>query len=962
MKTLKVAIIPLLVVLAAYLLAPLAAQIPGPTNGTGPAGPKALIHRAEAAKETEILEKSFKVALLVGIGDYDSSVTGIPELNYPVSDIRVVAKTLKLQGYTPIILTDRQATASRIRQQLKYMADEVEPGKGTAIFYFSGHGFRIGGENFLATYDTTLDQLAAQGLSVSEVQKLLAATGAKQRVLFIDACRNDPSAKGIGTTGRPFEQFEDSEGLRILYSTGPGKVSYEDEALEQGVFSYYVAKGLRGEAAGPDGMITFDDLRSWVSDNMRRYGAEHQRPQIPYQLGESTGDFLLARKASSDVIGLADTPPPAPTPPPPTPTPGGGGRVVPPTPAPPVNPDPPARVARISLTEGTVTLQPAGVQEWAAAEINRPLTTGDSLWVDEIGHAEVEIANGALRLSEKTGFTILNLDDHTTQIKLTQGNLSVRLTRVNPGELVEVDTPNTAVAIKKAGSYQLKVSATGDTSVVTVTDGSVEASAGARNVTLAKNQSATVSGIQSPTVNVSTPTGAEHDRYFDARDRRPESMSSAYVADGMVGTADLDDNGTWLSVRGYGMAWIPRVQKGWEPYRFGHWAWVDPWGWSWVDDQPWGFAPFHYGRWIQVDVGWAWLPGGAGMQAAYSPALVAWSGVPGANPAAAGAGVGWFPLGPNEVYVPSYNASSKYMNMVNATSVNVANVNVTRVNPTQANYMYRTNPTMVSRDTFVSGGHVSDRNMMPVSRTDMARSRVSNFSGAAPQKESVLGRSDGRQRISQPPAAVMNRTVVARTTPPPPPAPFAMQERSLANGQGRPMSPMERQRVQPAQRTDVLPAASRGMGREPVFETRPSRETAVETRPGRESAVGVRPGAPVPENPRAPQAAKPMSPIEQQRADRAAAQAAALEKQKEARAAAVTAQQEALKKRQEDMAAAKAAQQKALADRQAAAKEAAAQAAAPRTAATPPARTPPPPARPAPVKPPPPVKPVVPPQ
>ena len=64
------------------------------------------------------------------------------------------------------------------------MADEVEQGKGTAIFYFSGHGFRIGGENFLATYDTTLDKLAEDGLAVSEVQKLLAATGAKQRVLF----------------------------------------------------------------------------------------------------------------------------------------------------------------------------------------------------------------------------------------------------------------------------------------------------------------------------------------------------------------------------------------------------------------------------------------------------------------------------------------------------------------------------------------------------------------------------------------------------------------------------------------------------------------------------------------------------------------------------------------------------------------------------------------------------------
>jgi hypothetical protein len=944
MKSFKVAIISLLVALAGCILGPLAAQIPGPANGTGPAGPKALIHRAEAAKETEILEKNFKVALLVGIGDYDPSITGIPELNFPVADIRTVATTLKLQGYTPIILTDRQATAARIRQQLKYMADEVETGKGTAIFYFSGHGFRIGGENFLATYDTTLDQLASQGLAVSEVQKLLAATGAKQRVLFIDACRNDPTAKSI-TAGRPFEQFEDSEGLRILYSTGPGKVSYEDEALQQGVFSYYVAKGLRGDAAGPDGMITFDDLRNWVSDNMRRYGAEHQRPQIPYQLGESTGDFLLARKASSDVIGLAD---PIPAPPPPAPVqpnPGGGGRVAPPPP--PVNPDPPARVARLSLTDGTVTFQPAGVQEWTAAETNRPLTTGDSLWVDEIGHAEVEIANGALRLSEKTGFTILNLDDHTTQIKLTQGNLAVRMTRINSGEIVEVDTPNTAVAIRKAGDYQLKVSPTGDTTVVTVSDGSAEASAGARNVTLAKSQSATVSGIQSPTLNLSAPApdpGSNKDRYFDARDRRPESMSSAYVADGMVGTSDLDDNGTWLSVRGYGMAWIPRVPKGWEPYRFGHWAWVDPWGWSWVDDQPWGFAPFHYGRWIQVDVGWAWLPGGAGVQAAYSPAMVAWTGTPGAG-AAAGAPVGWFPLGPNEVYVPSFTASPQYMNLVNATNVNVASVNVMKVNPSQANYSYRSQATMVSHDTFVGSGHVSDRTMMPVSRTDMSRSRVSNFAGAAPQKESLLGPSAGRQRISQPPPAVMNRTVVARTTPPPTPVPFDMQQRALSTNQGRPMSPMERRRAQPVMRTDVLPAASRPEGREPGPPgVRPA---------GRESVASPV----VRENPRA-QPAKPLSPIEQQRTDRATAQAAALAKQKELRAQ----QQEALQKRQQDQAAARAAQQKALAEKQAEAKEAAAEAAAARAKVAPPARPQPPAPRPAPVKPPPAVKPVVPPQ
>lgn len=852
----------------------------------------------EVAKDNEILEKSFKVALLVGIGDYDQSLTGIPELKYPVADIRAVASILKVQGYTPIMLTDRQATAARIRQQLKYLADEVEAGKGTAIFYFSGHGFRINGENYLATYNTTLDELAQQGLAVSEVQNLLAATGAKQRVVFIDACRNDPEAKSI-SGGRAFDQLQESEGLRILYSTGPGKVSYEDDALQQGVFSYYVAKGLHGDAAGPDGMVTFDDLKDWVSDNMRRYSAEHQRPQIPYQLGESSGDFVLAKKNTGDVAGLADPTPAAP-PAPPVPA-RAQARTAPPPVAPPApTNDPPARVARLSLADGPVKLQPAGVEEWTAAELNRPLTTGDSLWVDDLGHAELQIANGVVRLSEKTGFTFLNLDDHTTQIKLTQGDLTLRLDRITPGEIVEVDTPNTAVSFKQAGNYQLRVSAAGDSSVVSVTSGIAEGTAAARSYTLGPNQTATVAGKPSATLNVSgQAAGADRDRYFDARDRRPESVSSSYAADGMVGTSDLDEYGTWLSVRGYGMAWIPRVPAGWEPYRFGHWDWVAPWGWSWVDDQPWGFAPFHYGRWIQVDVGWAWLPGGAGLPAAYAPALVAWAGTPGTGTPgqSSSAPVGWFPLGPGETYVPAYNASPKYMDLINSTSVNVSYVNPASVNPAQASYMYRSNVTAVSHDTFVNGGTVGQRTMLPVSQADLNRSRVSNFAGAAPQKESLLGPSAARQRVGPPPAGVMNRTVVARTAPPPAPVPFNLQERALASGQGRPIPAADLRRVQPAARPDVVPAA----GRMPA---------------GRETAT------------------KPVSPLEQQRMDRATAAQAALEKQKQARAAALAAQQAAALKRQQDQAAAlaaqKEAQQKALElKRQQAAAKAAAPAAKP---------------------------------
>ena len=44
--------------------------------------------------------------------------------------------------------------------------------------------------------------------------------------------------------------------------------------------------------------------------------------------------------------------------------------------------DPPSRVARLSHTDGSVSFEPAGTDDWVSAAVNRPMTTGDKLWAD----------------------------------------------------------------------------------------------------------------------------------------------------------------------------------------------------------------------------------------------------------------------------------------------------------------------------------------------------------------------------------------------------------------------------------------------------------------------------------------------------------------------------------------------------------------------------------------------------
>jgi hypothetical protein len=187
----------------------------------------------------------------------------------------------------------------------------------------------------------------------------------------------------------------------------------------------------------------------------------------------------------------------------------------------------------------------------------------------------------------------------------------------------------------------------------------------------------TLSGTQSLSAEVQQIGNPDDfDNWSYSRERRYDNGRPAqYCSRDVVGAEDLDDYGDWRAESTYGNVWFPRVSADWAPYHEGHWAWIDPWGWTWVDDDPWGYAPFHYGRWASFDGRWGWVPGPREVRPVYAPALVVFLG----GGTALGENVGWFPLGPREVYVPSYRASPAYVNRVNVTNTNVSTTTITNV-------------------------------------------------------------------------------------------------------------------------------------------------------------------------------------------------------------------------------------------------------------------------------------------
>ncbi len=545
--------------------------------------------------------------------------------------------------------------------------------------------------------------------------------------------------------------------------------------------------------------------------------------------------------------------------------------------------DPPSRVARLSFARGPVSFNPAGTDDWVDATINRPMTTGDKLWADAGARAAIHIGSASINLSESTGFSFLNLTDGVAQLQLTSGTIRVRVKRLGDQENFEIDTPNLAFTVLRPGVYKISVNDTGDTTVIEARGGQGEVTGGGSAYTVNPGDWDTFSGTDQLSANQDVIDDDQNysddfEQWSEQRDHHEDnSISARYVSDDAIGYDDLDDNGAWQPTPEYGNVWFPRgVQADWAPYHYGHWAYVAPWGYTWVDDAAWGFAPFHYGRWINVNGAWGWIPcpprpvvragygGPVYVRPVYAPALVAWVGGPGfgvgvvavGGGGGVGVGVGWFPLGPREVFVPSYHVSRGYVN-----NVNVSN---TTVNTTVVNNYYNTvvvNKTTVNNVTYVnqrvpgavvatssqafSSGQSVSRNVVRVDARQVASAPVSNFTPAAvPQREAVLGgRTDVRVR---PPAAIQARAVVAKTAPPPPPPAFAQRQEAIKANGGRPISISQARQIAP-DRTEAVAARPQIKVAPPA---KPATPQVVKANPNRQNngANGVRPGQPAENN------------------------------------------------------------------------------------------------------------------
>jgi hypothetical protein len=512
--------------------------------------------------------------------------------------------------------------------------------------------------------------------------------------------------------------------------------------------------------------------------------------------------------------------------------------------------DPPARAGRVSYTNGSVSFQSGGQGDWLDAVPNRPVTTGDNLWADRDARAEVQIGSTSIRLGSETSVTVSDLENDVTQLRLSMGTLFFRVRHVGSDDTVEVDTPNLAFNVTEPGEYRIDVNENGDQTTAIVWHGSAEITGGGSSYRLTEGQQGMFSGTDQLRYDVSE-IGRDDDfsQWCLDRDRKFDRVRSAeYVSPEVTGYEDLGEYGRWHNEPGYGPVWTPvNVAYDWAPYRYGHWLYVAPWGWTWVEDEPWGFAPFHYGRWAFAGGGWCWVPGPVAVAPVYSPALVAFVGGGGFH-IGVGVGVGWFPLGPGEVFVPWYRTSPRYVQNVNITNTRVTNIQVTNVynnvtvnhvnNVTYINQRQGRGITVVNQQTFVNARPVHN-NVIRVDAREIQRAPVTHevVTNIQPQRQSVIGAA--RPVRFAPPQRVMTRPVIATRQP------VVINRSAPVQGMVRytPATPPPVRTVQAAPRGDVQVLQRGARGSTPGFRNGPT-NAASPQRPTNSPNNTNRPAAP----------------------------------------------------------------------------------------------------------------------
>jgi hypothetical protein len=217
-----------------------------------------------------------RVALLVGNGSYAAG-----PLRNAVKDVQAMKQILERLGFD--VLLRENTTEKALKRAIDDFGSQLRDG-GVGLFFYAGHGMQVDGRNYLIPIDVdirTERDVDIEAVNLARVLSRMEQAGNRLNIVILDACRNNPFARSVRTSGRGLAAIDAPAGTLIAYATAPGSIAQDGDG-ENSVYTAALIKTI------PTPGLKLEDVfkRVRVSVTTATRG-----DQVPWESSSLTGDF-----------------------------------------------------------------------------------------------------------------------------------------------------------------------------------------------------------------------------------------------------------------------------------------------------------------------------------------------------------------------------------------------------------------------------------------------------------------------------------------------------------------------------------------------------------------------------------------------------------------------------------------------------------------------------------------------
>ena len=225
-------------------------------------------------------------AVIIGISKYPK-LDASHQLTYVERDAQSIYTALispeggNFKQENVHVLTGTKATLANMRHEIDEWLPSQAKADDRVLIYFAGHGFLYGGKGYLAPSDFDMTKIEGSGYPMDELGSVIGSKiQAKSKILFTDACHSG-AISPADTAALNTKLAALQANLFSLTASRASERSFESPDFDggHGVFTYYITKGMEGEAdTDHNGIVTADELSEYVHTQVREATKGAQNP------------------------------------------------------------------------------------------------------------------------------------------------------------------------------------------------------------------------------------------------------------------------------------------------------------------------------------------------------------------------------------------------------------------------------------------------------------------------------------------------------------------------------------------------------------------------------------------------------------------------------------------------------------------------------------------------------------